>query len=439
MHGWLLLGLYGLIAIMPLGLAYSLGWSLRSWHQELASILGLVGYALLLMEFVLSGRFRTVSGRIGMDRTMRFHQVMARVLTVFLLLHPFLYLGPFNVSHPWDETRVETILLSGPGLLTGVAAWLLLGLTVLLAVGRGSLPFCYEAWRLSHGLGSALLAGLAAHHALALGRYSQTPAMALFWLVLLGLAVVTLAWIYLAKPLLLKRRSCHITAVRPVALRIWEVELNRPGNKRLHFEAGQFAWVRLDCSPWSLREHPFSYASAPSELPCMRFLVKESGDFTNRIGQLQSGRPAFVDGPYGNLTLKGLPAAKLVFIAGGVGVAPMLSLLRQLRIDNDTRPLQLIYGNRVAEQICHATELEGMARDLNLKVNHVLGEPPEDWSGVSGQLNTNILSQLLDQPAAGGTFYLLCGPPLMIRSVLEALATLGVPRKQVRTERFSYD
>lgn len=439
MRGWLLLGLYSLIAVMPLGLAYGLGWPLRSWHRELATLLGIVGYVLLLMEFVLSGRFRAVSGRIGMDRTMRVHQVMARVLTVMLLLHPFLYLGPFAASRPWDSTRAETVLLSGPGLLSGVVAWLLLGLIVLLAIGRDSLPFRYEAWRLSHGLGSAVLAVLAAHHAFVLGRYSQADVLAIFWLVLLSIAVLTLVWIYLVKPLYRQRRGCRITGVKPVALRTWEVELSGPAQKPLDFEAGQFAWVKLDCSPWSLREHPFSYASAPAELPRLRFLIKESGDFTNRIGQLRAGGRAFVDGPYGNLILTDSSAEKLVLIAGGVGIAPMLSILRQLSIQGESRPLQLIYGNRVADQICYGAELEEMVNELNLRVDHVLGEPPEGWSGARGQLDSCVLSRLLDQPTDPGTYYLLCGPPPMIRSVLKALIDLGASKRRIGVERFSYD
>lgn len=439
MPGGVLLVFYLLVAALPLALARSLDWPLRPWHQELAGALGAVGFALLLMEFVLSGRFRGISGRIGIDRTMRFHQAMARVLTVLLLLHPFLYLGPFERQRPWDPTRAETIALHGPGLWTGIAAWLLLALVVVTAIRRDQLGFRYEAWRLSHGLGSALLAGLAAHHAIALGRYGGEPRLAGFWLALLSLALATLAWVYLVKPLLLRRTPYRVAAVRPVALRSWEVEIAPVGRSRADFEAGQFAWVKLDRGPWSLREHPFSYASAPAELPRLRFLIKEAGDFTDRIGSLRPGARAFLDGPHGHLVLPGREAGPLVFIAGGVGIAPALSILRQLRSEGDKRPLHLVYGNRVRDQICFAEELEAMQRTLDLRVDHVLAEPPAGWPGATGRLDRETLAPLLDVPGRADALYLLCGPPPMIEAVGRALDSLGVPRRRVVAERFRYD
>jgi len=439
MPAWILFLAYLLVAALPLALARSLDWPARAWHQELAGALGAVGFALLLMEFVLSGRFRGISRRIGIDRTMRFHQGAARVLTVLLLLHPFLYLGPFGPPRPWDPTRAETIALSGPGLWSGIAAWLLLGLLVVTAVRRDQLPLRYEAWRLSHGLGSALIAGLGAHHAIALGRYGGEPRLAGFWLTLLLLALATLAWVYLVKPLLQRRRAYRVTAVRPVALRSWEVEIEPLGQSGAAFEAGQFAWVKLDCGPWSLREHPFSYASAPAELPRLRFLIKEAGDFTNSIGRLRPAARAFVDGPYGNLTLAGREASRLVFVAGGVGIAPALSLLRQLHREGDRRPLHLLYGNRVREQICFAEELEAMRRTLDLRVDHVLAEPPAGWAGATGRLDRETLRALLDLPGRAEALYLLCGPPPMIAAAGAALEALGVPRGRVIAERFRYD
>lgn len=439
MPGWLLLVFYLFVATLPLALARSLDWPARAWHQELAGALGMVGFALLLMEFVLSGRFRRISGRIGIDRTMRFHQAMARVLTVLLLLHPFFYLGPFERQRPWDPTRAETIALHGPGLWTGIAAWLLLGLVVVTAIKRDHLGFRYEAWRLSHGLGSALLAGLAAHHAITLGRYGGEPQLAGLWLALLALALATLGWVYLVKPLLQRRAPYRVTAVRPVAQRSWEVEIAPLGPTRADFKAGQFAWVKLDRGPWSLREHPFTYASAPAELPRMRFLIKEAGDFTNTIGSLEPGARAFLDGPHGHLVLTGREAGPLVFIAGGVGIAPALSILRQLCSEGDRRPLHLVYGNRVREQICFAEELEAMQRKLDLRIDHVLAEPPAGWPGATGQLDQATLAQLLDLPGRADSLYLVCGPPPMIEAVGRALGALGVPRRRVVAERFRYD
>jgi len=395
---------------------------------------------MLLMEFVLSGRFRPISRRTGIDATMRFHQLVARPVTVLLLIHPFLYSTPLRqTSLPWDVTGQTSLGLDAASIVTGLAAWVLLGALVLSAVLRDQGPWRYEAWRLSHGLGAALIAGFGVHHALAAGRYSSHPSLAAFWLVLLALALLTLVTVYLVRPLLKMRHPYRVTAVRRRALKIWQVEIAPTAGEVLSFKPGQFVWLTLDRSPFSIREHPFSIASASADKSRLTFVIKEVGDFTRRIGEIAAGTRAYVDGPHGALTLGERPAAGIVFIAGGVGIAPILSMLRQLRADNDPRPLKLIYGNRVREQIVDGDELEEMTRDLDLAVVHVLSEPPESWDGPVGVTDEALIRDLCERPDKADWLYVVCGPPPMIDSVEDALVALGIPAGQVVSEKFAYD
>ena len=125
---------------LPLVLSWLLGGPPRPFRQELASGLGILAFSMILMEFVLSGRFKSISNGIGMDVTMRFHQIMARTALVFALLHPFLYQGtPSGGQRPWDPTRQLTITTDFSALSTGIAAYLLLPSLVLLAIGRTQL------------------------------------------------------------------------------------------------------------------------------------------------------------------------------------------------------------------------------------------------------------------------------------------------------------
>ena len=93
-----LLAVYLLIALAPLALSYLQDLPPRSFTDELSSALAMIAFAMLLMEFVLSGRFKSVSGHTGIDLTMRFHQLIARTLTAFILIHPFMYVTP--IAHP---------------------------------------------------------------------------------------------------------------------------------------------------------------------------------------------------------------------------------------------------------------------------------------------------------------------------------------------------
>ncbi len=135
-----LLTAYLSIVLAPLALAFIQDLPRRGFIDELSSAVAMVAFAMLLMEFVLSGRFKSVSGSTGIDLTMRFHRLFARALTVFILIHPFLYMTPLKPPPPWDATGQLTLGLSAESILTGLIGWLLLASLVLFAIFRDQLP-----------------------------------------------------------------------------------------------------------------------------------------------------------------------------------------------------------------------------------------------------------------------------------------------------------
>lgn len=438
-HPAVLIVAYLLIALVPLGIAYTQGVPARPVLDEVSSALAIVAYAILLVEFVLSGRFRMISGRMGIDVTMRFHQLMARPILLFLLIHPFIYSIPYGHSLPWDETGQLTLGLGPASLATGLIAWILLVALIVTGIARDKLPYRYETWRILHGAGAAIIAIAGAHHAIAAGRYSGQAALELFWLVLVGIALSTLVFVYVVRPLLQLRRPYRVVSVEKSATKTWTVQIEPRRANAIEFEAGQFVWLKLGRSPFAITEHPFSISSCPAARPRLSFDIKEAGDFTNTIGSLQPGTVAYVDGPHGNLTLSGRNADGLTLIAGGVGMAPIMSILRQLRADGDTRPIRLVYGNRIAEQILYRSELEEMKQDLKLEVHLVLSEPSPSWEGLTGVLDNEVLAALLGDKAGAGELYVVCGPTPMIESIEETLRGRGVRMHQIISEKFSYD
>lgn len=267
-----LVGLYIAVLIAPLAIAWLARMPRRPLLDELSSSMALLAFAVLLVEFVLSGRFRAITGRIGMDVTMRLHQLAARWIVVLILVHPFLYTLPIPAHPPpWDVTAQDHLRLDGATLMSGGAAWILLIVLVVSAIWRDSLPYRYETWRLGHGLGAALVAGLSAHHALAAGRYSGEPSLAWFWLGLLGLAVASPIYVYLISPLLKLRRPFEALSVRPIAERTWELAVARKDGKPFVFRAGQFVWLNVGHPPFSLYENPFSISSAPARAERFRY------------------------------------------------------------------------------------------------------------------------------------------------------------------------
>ncbi len=439
MNPRLLILIYLFMVLLPLGLSWVGGRPPRSVWDELASGAGMLAFAIILAEFLLSGRFRAISARIGMDVTMRFHQLLARSALALALVHPYLYRAPFNPPHPWDVTRQLTLSTDVAGIVTGFLAWMLLPALVLLAVDREQGGFRYETWRLMHGLGAALVAGLILYHTLNSGRYSQDPILARVWIGLFLVALTSLAFIYLVKPALKRQSPWVVDAVQSIGLNIWELTIAPRGHKGLRYQAGQFVWLNVGSSAASLNENPFSISSAPKSGNKLQFIIKELGDFTRTLGQIVPGTQAYVDGPHGNLVISGRTEPGIALIAGGVGIAPLLGILRQLHHDKDTRPTALIYGNRVEAQIVCRDELETLACEHGTKIVHALYEPPADWTGHVGMCDADLIRRVFGRSEMRQWLFILCGPPIMMEVAEETLIGMGVPARQILSERFNYE
>jgi predicted ferric reductase len=430
--------LYLLVALIPLILAAIADMPPRPVWDDLASGAGMVAFSVLLIEFLLSGRYRIVSRKIGMDTTMRFHQLLARTALALAIVHPFLYSLPQSLPLPWDPSRQYTLIYDLESMSSGIAAWVLLGALVPIAVGRTRLDYSYETWRLLHGVGALLVAGLTMHHALMAGRYSDDPILIGFWSVLISIAFLSLMSVYIVKALLQLRRPWYVESVEPAALGTWKVVIAPVKHHGLCYEAGQFAWLKVGSSPFTLAENPFSISSAPASSNRLEFLIKELGDFSRSLGAVKPGTRAYVDGPHGNLVVAGRHEPGIAFIAGGVGIAPLLGQLRQLHLCGDTRPTLLVYGNRRLEQIIEPDELEALTHAQNTRFVPVLSEPPPGWDGRTGLVDRGLISDLM-VPEMRAWLFVTCGPTAMLEGIEDALIAAGVPARQILSERFDYD
>ena len=440
MPAGLLISLYLALALGPLGLSWAQGRAPRSPWDELSTGLGLLALAMILVEFLLLGRFRAVTRRVGSDVVMRSHQLLARAALVFAVLHPFFYISPLAPAPPWDVGRQTAIVWSWPAIWPGIVAWLLLGGLVAMALGRDISGLRYQHWRLLHGLGAVAVAGFGVLHALRAGRYSGDETLGWLWLAMLVLALAALAQVYAVAPLLRLRRPFRVSAVRKEADRTWSLALAPDFDGRLRYRAGQFAWLNIGHPIFSLDENPFSIASAPSAGPEIQFLIKELGDFTRTVGRIAPGTRAWLEAPHGHLTVNGhADAPGIALIAGGVGLAPLMGILRELAATGDLRSSVLLYGNRHAGQIAFAEELEALARNHGTEVVHILSEPPPGWTGETGMVTPDLLRRQFGTPDRRDWLYVLCGPPPMMRMVEDTLTGLGVPASRILSEQFVYD
>jgi predicted ferric reductase len=431
---------YFLISGLPFILIFCSGIPSRSFPNEIATHFGLIAYLWIILSFLLSGRFRSISGKIGIDKTIRFHQFMAIVLGIFLFLHPYLYTLPISNPLPWDASRQFSLLLTFPAYVSGMFAWIILFSLVITALFRDDLPFSYETWRLLHGLGAVIIVIGSTIHVFDIGRYTEAiPLLKYLWLSLIIFASLTLWRTYLILPFYQKRHPFKVVSVLPAALKTWHLTITSDSKQKFNFSAGQFSWIKLKESPHGLKENPFSISSSPSDLPNIRFTIKEIGDTTNNIGSLKANDIVYIDGPHGHFIINDRNFDGIFMIAGGVGVAPMISIIKEMMHNKDKRPIELIYGNRLQTQIAFQDELKEASKLINLDTHYVLSKPPKDWMGNIGHVDKELIEQIMLKTVPNKKWlFLLCGPPAMIISAIETLKYNGIQNHQIQYEKFSY-
>ncbi len=399
------------------------------WDFSLA--LGYSGLVLTAMQFALTARFRRATAPFGIDIIYYFHRFLAAAGFALLLAH----LGILLRVHPELAARFDPREL--PAHIT--AGWLALlafSLIMISSIWRKQLRIEYDRWRRLHVVLAVLGMLFAAWHVLVSGSYLSEPWKRGMWIGVFGLCLFLVAYVRVLRPWMLLRQRYRVVEVVREPGRAWTLRLRAEQGPALQYQAGQFAWLSLGCSPFAMREHPFSFSSSPSVDQDIAFTIKELGDFTETVGRTPEGTIAYVDGPYGVFGIDAHPAASgFVFVAGGVGIAPIMSILQELAARGERRPLWLFYGNRRWERVLFRAELQQLAERLNLQLVHVLGEPPADWQGEQGVIDTSVLARHWPAPREG-VHVLVCGPDPMIRLVERSLRDLGVSPRAVHSEIF---
>ena len=203
------------------------------------------------------------------------------------------------------------------------------------------------------------------------------------------------------------------------------------------FEPGQFLTVAVSADGKQVKRS-YSIASSPCCHGWCEITVKrESGGIVS--GHLHEhvneGDQLDVSGPYGHFTFRGIEAPSVVFVAGGVGITPLMSSVRYLTDQSWNGRIDLIYACTRLDAIIFREELDHLARrHPNLHVMIVLSdEPSTSWSGSRGYVTAELLAGV---PDIRSRRIHLCGPPVMMEAVKKALGNLGVSEDLIKTELF---
>jgi predicted ferric reductase len=381
---------------------------------------------------LLTARYHHATAPYGLDIIYEYHRQISWVAFALVVAHPLLIFW----QRP-ETLRLLNVFEAPWRARFAVASVVALVALIATSIWRRRLRLPYEAWRALHGALAVLIVALAMAHIALWGNYVGTPWKLVLWVALTSCWVGALAYVRLWKPLVLLRRPYRVVEVRRERGNSWTLVLEPEGHPGLRFRAGQFAWLSLWNGPFGMREHPFSFSSGAAHGGRLTMTIKELGDFTATIKEAQPGQRAYLDGPYGAFCIDRHRAPGYVFLAGGVGITPIMSMLRTLADRGNDQPLLLIYGRPTWEDVIFREELVELLPRLNLKVVHVLREPPEGWQGERGFVTRETLKRHL--PGDPNTRdYFICGPDVMMDAMEQALAELGVWLAHVHSERYNF-
>jgi predicted ferric reductase len=426
--GWL--AFFAAVFVAPVVVRLATTTSEPMWRQ-LSDITGLLALSGLICAAVLPSRVRSITRAFGIEDVLDVHRFVGGAAGVLVLVH----LACIVAMNPAQVALLDWALNGPPAKAASVATGALVMLVTFAALRR-RLNQRYEVWRWMHVLLAVTVLVGSGLHVYLLGHMVQVRSMEMV-LLLMGLAVgAVLAHRWVWRTLLDPSTEFVVAEVRRESESVTTVSLAAcdGSDEEWDFSPGQFAWLRLRRSVTG-EEHPFTIASSPHLPGRVEFTIRHAGDFTRSIHRLRPGQPVWIDGPHGSFT-SDVPACEgVVMIAGGVGITPMMSMVRAAADRGDSRPHRLVVVARSHEDLLFREELGYLRDELDLEVTEVLRRPHPGWAGHTGEINVGLLTAVL-----GGEHqyldYFLCGPPGLVTDALGALEALGVPAERIHTEQF---
>jgi len=413
---------------------------------SIAVLFAYAGTSAFALNIVLGARLRPVEALLGgLDRMYKTHRVLGQAAFLLLLAHVALILA----SRATISSDAALDLLRpavGWTVFAGVLAFggMTLAIVLTLFVRLGHEVFVY----VQRAFGFVFLA--ASYHVFTTpGARDDSRALNLYMAGLATLGVAAFVYRSLLGNVLVRRRRYRVVTVNRLDEFVTEIVM-APAGKPLAFSPGQFVFVNfrslalseqfhpLELSlrrrTFSIRAgeianqfHPFSITSAPNE-STLRITVKAVGDYTRALRTLEQGAEAVVEGPYGSFSHSNVANGRQIWMAGGIGVTPFLSMARSL--DGSARSIDFYYCVEHQPEAHFLDELREIAQSRDdFRVAVVARD-------TDGFLTAERVAREHEDLLSADV--LICGPPAMIDNLRSQLRALGVRDERIHAEEFGF-
>jgi predicted ferric reductase len=389
---------------------------------SLGKAVALSGIALYSVMPVLSMRHRAIAKLFGgTGRVYSLHKTAGKMSFFLILLHPVLLgggrmMGGLSIASVWDWWSLSII----------IGAIGLCGLVFVTGMSIYS-HIKHQNWIIIHRLFGWLLPLFFVHALVARGQIVQNKTLFIYMLAIGLLGFGAFAYRSIFSRFIVKQHRYVVAEVNRFTGTVTEIVL-KPLGVPIVYAPGQFAFLRFEAEGIDSEAHPYSFSNANNG-PYARFTVKALGDDTAALQNLECGTKAFLEGPYGDFSYRNLSNRKQVWIAGGVGITPFLSMARSLAGSNKY-DIRFFYGTESLEDAVFLGEFLDITRHLPDNFNTKVVS-----KDIEGFVTLDLLKESLGN--LGDFDYMICGPQVMMRMLEEQLLSAGVQPRQIHIEAFS--
>ncbi len=231
-----------------------------------------------------------------------------------------------------------------------------------------------------------------------------------------------------------------IADLRVVTPTVIELSVVREGGGVFpYFVPGQYSTISVPTYQRLRGARSFSIASSPNDLSTLKFGIRVHGDYTTALRGVRRGDRAIIGGPYGSFTFDPIRDTSVVFIAGGIGITPFMSMARTAAALNLPHDMTLLYSVRSLSDAPYLEELDVMQRaNPHLHVVYAVSDgrvPDASRTYIPGRITREVFSRAVNEP--GSKSYFLCGPQGFMNSMVAMLRSSSVSHEAIHMEKFA--
>ncbi|KYC45316.1 MAG: Sulfhydrogenase 2 subunit gamma [Candidatus Methanofastidiosum methylothiophilum] len=392
----------------------------------IAKSTALIGICLLSLTIILSLRLSLLESLFGgLDKVYKAHHLVGQISFVVILLHPlFLIIRVFP-----NLNSIAFYLVPGLSIpiTYGIVSFYLLIILLLLTL---IIKLPYKVWHLSHKFMGIVLI-LAIWHAIVAGRdLIQYPILGAWIIIFSLIGILSYFYMLFLYQLIGPKFDAEIKEVKDMGY-ITEIKF-KIIKKKMNFHPGQFVFVKFTSLGKSFEIFPFSISSSTSE-NIIRISAKKSGDFTSyHLPKVNVGDKVLLYGPYGKFSEKFLFENKdMIWIAGGIGVTPFLSMLKHKDISNKNK-IYFLWSCKDEKDVIYDEEIKEIVNNTT-NINYRL------WlSNDLGRISTKNIIELFEiNEGLSDMIVFICGPNQMMMELADQFIKIGVKPRNIVFEDFN--